>query len=298
MTRRISGCSIPMQAPPMISVTILVKNGGAKLARCLQAIFAQETRHSFEVVIVDSGSTDGTHALYRTYPVRLFEIRPQDFQFGRTRDYAVEMARGRYVVILSQDAVPANERWLNCLVAPLLADAEVAAVQGYCRLPEGEPLFYWERKGLFYFTRESERWIRDYHGIGFSNVNSAVRRSVWEKIRFGSVPMSEDKAFQQKLVAQGHRVAQAPEALVYHAHTYDVVGLTKRCLNEGLGYRAIGWRYRWWECGLDLVNPTMWLTLRYGLADREVRSVSELLFPLIRPLALLIGNRCFKRYIQ
>lgn len=287
-----------MQAPVVISVTILVKNGGAGLARCLKAIFAQETRHPFEVVIVDSGSTDGTHDVYRAYPVRLFEIRPGDFQFGRTRDYAVEMARGRYVAILSQDAVPVNERWLDCLVAPLAADPEVAAVQGYCRLPEAEPLFYWEKKGLFYFTRESQRWTRAYHGIGFSNVNSALRRSVWENIRFGCVPMSEDKAFQQKLAALGHRIAQAPEALVYHAHTYDLVGLIKRCVNEGLGCRAIGWRYRLWECGLDLVDPQMWRFLRYGLSDREIRSVSELLFPLIRPLALLIGNRLFKRYVN
>jgi glycosyltransferase involved in cell wall biosynthesis len=44
----------------LISVLIPVRNGGDELTRCLDAIAAQQVDDEFEVLMVDSGSTDGT----------------------------------------------------------------------------------------------------------------------------------------------------------------------------------------------------------------------------------------------
>jgi len=283
---------------PIVSVTILAKNGGERFVECLEAVFSQEIQYPYEVVVVDSGSTDGTQDVYQRFPVRLFKIKPEEFCFGPTRDLAIEMARGQYVAILSQDAVPINAQWLSNLVRPFDEDEMVGAVQGVECLREDLPAFYWQRKGLFYYTRDSQRWLHHYNGIGFSNVNSAVRRNVWQQVRFGSTPMSEDKAFQQRLVARGIKIAIAKDAVVSHSHSYTMVSLFKRCVNEGLGWRAIGWRYRLWECGLDLVNPYVLRRLKWGIQKGEICSAAEVLFPFIRPLAVYIGNHFVRRYVQ
>ena len=46
----------------MISIVIPVKNGGADLVRCLDGIGAQRLEAELEVVVIDSGSTDGKNS--------------------------------------------------------------------------------------------------------------------------------------------------------------------------------------------------------------------------------------------
>ena len=84
----------------VISVVIPVKNGGADLARCLAGIAAQEVGEEVEVVVIDSGSTDGSR---RACACRrggsCDEIPPEEFGHGRTRNLGVELARGDAVVL-------------------------------------------------------------------------------------------------------------------------------------------------------------------------------------------------------
>ena len=137
------------QIKPLVSIAILTKNGGKVFESCFSKIYSQVTDFAFEVVIIDSGSTDGTLEYIKRHPVRLYEIKPYEFSFGSTRDYAFSLANGQYIVTLSQDVVPANREWLSKLVGPLMKD-EADAVQGRTILPRDTELFYWEKKGLFY----------------------------------------------------------------------------------------------------------------------------------------------------
>src|SRR5205807_6709801 len=88
------------------SVLILCKNEERRIGDCLDMVFAQKGAGEFEVVVIDSGSTDRTLEIVRRHPVRLFEIPASEFHHARTRNYAAEMARGRYLVYLTADAVP------------------------------------------------------------------------------------------------------------------------------------------------------------------------------------------------
>ena len=105
------------------------QDGGEDLARCLGAIRAQALDHEPEVVVVDSGSTDGSVATAREYGARVLEIPPEEFDHGATRNLAAEAARGEVLVFISQDAEPVGDGWLAALTAPL-ADERVAGVYG------------------------------------------------------------------------------------------------------------------------------------------------------------------------
>src|SRR4029077_60648 len=217
---------------PTASITVLTKNAGPEFRATLEGIFRQECSVAFEVVVVDSGSTDGTVDLAREDPARIHTIAPGEFNFGRTRDYVFSLTRGHFIVAISQDVVPVGTAWLDKLLDPFV-DADIALVQGSERLPEDRELFYWERIGCFYYTRECQRWKAEHGGVGVSFVNCAIRRTVWEENRLSDVEVMEDKVFQAMLDARGRRICRQPRALVFHAHSYSIVSLAKRCENEG-----------------------------------------------------------------
>lgn len=113
----------------LVSIIILTKNGGKIFQKSIQKIFSQKCSLTYEVIVVDSGSTDGTIEYIKTYPVRLYTIKPHEFSFGPTRDYAFSLSKGQYIVTLSQDVVPATDNWLIKLVEPLIAN-KADVVQG------------------------------------------------------------------------------------------------------------------------------------------------------------------------
>jgi len=281
---------------PVASVTVLTKNPGHRFRATLDAIFRQECSAAFEVVMVDSGSTDGTLDLAEQYPVRIHSISPDAFNFGRTRDYVFSLARGEFIVAISQDVVPVGVSWLENLLQPFV-EQDVALVQGSEKVPEDGDLFYWEKVGGFNFTRECRRWNDNHGGVGVSFVNCAIRRSVWQENRLSDIEMMEDKVFQAMLDARGRRICWQPRALVFHAHSYSFVTLAKRCENEGLGWKIVGERYSAFDMVRDICSPRIWGVAISGLVTGQITTASELMFPLVRPLAVFFGNHFLDRYV-
>jgi len=204
---------------------------------------------------------------------------------------AAERASGEFLVFINQDAEPGDEHWLDGLVQPMLDDPGVVATQGEARERENFRRFFWGTGGpRFYFTSESEGWIRRFHGIGFSTVNCAIRRSAWERNRFGDMAMLEDKGFQRRVHITGREIVMT-SAWVLHSHDYDLAQLRKRCRDEGMGWRLVGERYPAARALRDTFVWTNYRELLRGLRAGEVRQMSELVFPLLRPLWLYLGNR-------
>src|SRR3954451_12236279 len=103
----------------LISVLIPVRNGGDELVRCLDAINSQRIDEEYEVVIMDSGSTDGSVEVGRSRGARVHEIPASEFHHGRTRNELIGFARGEVIVWTSHDAYPDSDLWLERLTARL-----------------------------------------------------------------------------------------------------------------------------------------------------------------------------------
>jgi len=279
------------------SITILTSNPGEEFKATLDAIFTQDCSFKFEVVIVDSGSIDGTLDLVKKYPIRLYSIQPNQFNFGLTRDYVFSLTRGQFIVAISQDVIPADKYWLKNLIEPF-SDPDIALVQGIVVLPKDRENFYWEKVGMFYFTRECKKWATNNNGIGVSFVNCAIRRSVWENNRLEKIEMMEDKFFQMKLSKGGYKIYREMKAMCYHGHTYTVNELIKRCTNEGLGWRIVHQRYSLLDMVRDILNLQIHRRLFNGIKTKQIKRLSELLFPLIRPFFVFFGNHFIKRYVK
>jgi rhamnosyltransferase len=95
------------------SILILCKNEAANMEPCLEAVFGPKGAGPFEVMVVDSGSTDGRVEIARRYPVRIEQIPAEAFHHAHTRNFAATLAQGEFTVYLAADALPATTGWLH-----------------------------------------------------------------------------------------------------------------------------------------------------------------------------------------
>jgi glycosyltransferase involved in cell wall biosynthesis len=227
----------------VISVVIPVKDGGLDLVRCLDAIARQRVDEEVEVVVVDSGSSDGSAQRARLAGARVHEIPPAEFTHGGARNLGAERARGDVLVFTTQDAYAPDERWLEHLVAPLRRDSMVAGVYG--RQLAHEDAVPSERYFLdfLYGPEPRTQTLDDPRGLSFettlySNVNAAVPRSVWERYRFADdLIMSEDQEWSRRVLLDGLSIVYEPRAAVRHSHAYTVAAAFRRFFDSGASAR-------------------------------------------------------------
>ena len=105
----------PLLLMSEVSVAIPVLNGGVMLEGVLAALARQTVGH--ELIVCDSGSTDGSVQLARANGAQVLEIPTAHFSHGGTRNLLMERASGQRVAFLTHDAEPADERWLERLLA-------------------------------------------------------------------------------------------------------------------------------------------------------------------------------------
>lgn len=288
---------------PRISIVLPTYNGAQDLERLLPALTAQEVEGGFEIVAIDSSSTDGTRELLERAGASVEVIAKTAFRHGATRNQAAARARGEFLVFLSQDVMPRDPCMLAELVRPFV-DARTAGV--YARvLPfaEDDPLtartvLELPEAGDQPFERDLDRvaGIQQLSGaeratfVRFNNVASSVRRAVFERIPFPDLPFGEDFAWAARVLTAGHRIRFAPDAVVYHAHAYGPAKAYERYRVDAAFHRLVhGHRLR----------PTLTSALR-GFAyevvadwrfvastDRRGRALAALRSPFLRAAQVL-----------
>jgi rhamnosyltransferase len=202
-----------------------------------------------ELVVADSGSSDGSRELARSFGATVINV--ERFSHGGTRNLLMERSRGDRVVFLTQDAVPAHARWLASLLDGFELAADVALVYGPYRARAGAPVAV---------ARELRDWFAaiapaagprvdrgaDLRGPGaatyFSDANGAVSRAAWQHVPFRDVPYAEDQALALDMLRAGYAKAYVPDAAVIHSHSYGPLGQFRRSFDEWRALREIyGW---------------------------------------------------------
>jgi glycosyltransferase involved in cell wall biosynthesis len=219
-----------------VSVVIPVKNGGPLLAEVLEAVRAQG---DVELIVTDSGSTDGSAELARAAGAELIEIAPEEFGHGRTRNLAAERSSGELICFLTQDAVP-EPGWLDAYREAFELDPRVGAAYGP-HLPFADTSPMVARDLTEFFAGFSPNGTPVLHRQGdltfLSNVNACYLRECWAELRFPDIEYSEDQAFGVTMLEAGWVKAYHPGAAVRHAHDYGVVEFMKRFFDEYRGLR-------------------------------------------------------------
>ncbi len=210
---------------PRITVLLRTLDAGDDLPLLLDRL-REQTLPPLEILVVDSGSTDGTRRRAQDAGARIVDIEPRDFTHSRSTNLGFREARGEIVAMLSQDALPVEPTWLERLTAPLAGDDGTAAAFGrQIARPGCYPLERWELERCYPDRGEP--------GVVYSNVNSAARRRDWEDTPFPEdVLIAEDRLWALERIRRGGRIAYVPEAAVLHSHTYSLRDVYRRCRAE------------------------------------------------------------------
>jgi rhamnosyltransferase len=251
----------------------------------------------FEVIVIDSGSTDGSlESVPRNDPRFRFEkIPPEQFGHGRTRNLGVGLSRAPFCAFLTQDAIPADNRWLQALVAPLQQHGDVAGVFGrHIAHPNASPFTQFELERHFNFLsrfplmklrdpdiyREFEAVRQLFHF--YSDNSSCLRKTVWYDIPYPDVSFAEDQVWAKQIIEAGYAKAYAHDSVVWHSHDYNSVEIFRRTAQESASmYREFAYYHlssffwvlprslRWTMKDVGLALRHGWLTSHPGWVLRR-----------------------------
>jgi len=218
---------------PFVSIIMRSYNEAWALHGTLPALKAQSHR-DWELIVIDSGSTDGSQELIRAMnPAHFVQITPKEYNPSRVMNHGMRLARAEYGIFLNADATPQGTEWLGPLVEALL-DPKVAACFGrQIPRPDCQAVFANDYDRCFGPNRESVHW--DHF---FSMVSSGLRRDVWAKRGFREdLQYAEDDEYTRWCRAQGYGVRYVEKSVAMHSHNYTAEQAYKRSFGDA---RAIG----------------------------------------------------------
>jgi rhamnosyltransferase len=274
-----------------VSVVIPTRNGGARFREVLTALDAQEIEGGFELVVVDSSSTDGTVEAAAAAGAVVERISPADFNHGATRNLGIARSRGRLVALLTHDSVPIGRDYLQNLLRPFeRANVDGVYARQYPR-PDCDPLLA-ERLRRWSASRsvpelnlfvpgdaEGSRKLYDklppmerFLSCAFDNVASAVRRSTWERIPFPERTFGEDVAWGREVLLAGGAIAFEPSACVEHSHRIRMFGEFQRIYCDHRNLNDL----------FEVFTVHSWHAVRHGWSSQR-RFYAELLDELHLP---------------
>jgi rhamnosyltransferase len=203
------------------------KNSADTVHQALTALFSQD-RRDFELVVVDSGSTDATLEIVRRFPCRVRCLRPEQYYPGPVLNAAVEDAQSGIIVFQNSDVVPLNGGALSALVAPFADPAVKATFARQLPRPEAETWVRRDYETAFPASGEAPSWLP------YSLPFAAMRRNAWDQQPFYSDAWgSEDTHWGHRARQRGWQVRYVPESRVMHSHNYDLRQLFGRRFIEG-----------------------------------------------------------------
>jgi len=206
------------------------------LTETLDALRLQ-TLAPHEVLVVDSSRGDGiiraldAPGVTMGVSVRRVPLPSQEFSHPRALNRGVREASGEIVSILSGDATPANERWLESLVGPLV-DAHVAGTYSRQVRRPGMPQSKAEEFRIWWRYRKQSSFKRK--DPLFSNASAAFRRDLALAIPFDESLMElEDYDWGMKVRDRGYTIVYVGDSEVYHSHSSSSLQTVRRMIYYG-----------------------------------------------------------------
>jgi rhamnosyltransferase len=200
----------PRVSAPHATAIVRAKDKAQTIERTLTLLREQTVRP--EIIVVDSGSIDGTLEIARRYADRLIEIAPEEFSYGRALNIGARAASGDVHLAISAHCFPESRDWVERSVGHYRR-ADVAGTGGARFLPDGSPL-----TEVFYQSIDHARANPFW---GFSNHASSWRASVWVEFPFDeNIVACEDREWSWRVLSAGWTIAFEPELWVGMSHAW------------------------------------------------------------------------------
>jgi rhamnosyltransferase len=223
-----------LQEDPLVSIILRSFNEAWALGSTLAALRQQEYKN-WELIVIDSGSADGSQELIRAaHPAHFVQIQPHEYNPSRVMNHGMRLARSEFGIFLNADATPQGSNWLRPL-ASTLQDPKVAAVFGrQIPRPDCQAVYACDYDRCFGPSRESVHW--DHF---FSMVSSGIRKDIWRQRGFlEKLQYAEDDEYTRWAKANGYKVLYCQDSVVIHSHNYTASQAYKRSFGDARALAA------------------------------------------------------------
>jgi glycosyltransferase involved in cell wall biosynthesis len=225
-----------------VSIIIPTKNAGKDFDITLERIRNQKGLKEINLIIVDSGSTDGTIQLSKNYGAEIYTIKPEEFNHGLTRNLGASHAAGDYILFIVQDAIPIGDYWLYNMAEVLENNDKLAAVT--CRqIPRSDADLFacfslWNHYKALEFNKDKIAWAGpNFNNLsplekrklaGLEDVCALIKKDVFERFKYSEILYAEDLELGVKLIQNGFGIAFLYSTGIIHSHNRNPSYLLKR----------------------------------------------------------------------
>jgi len=230
------------------------------IAETLDMVSRQIT--PFKLISLDNQSTDNTLDEIRKYTDRTINIPKGTYVPGRVLNQGMEASHGEFVVFLNSDCTPQDELWLKNLLAGF-TDDNVAAVFGrQIPRPDCHPILAKDTEDTYGDGSNQKYWRHC-----FSMASSAIRRSVWEEMKFDEdVQYSEDIDWTWRARQEGYEIRYAADSIVMHSHNYTLRQFYRRHYGEGRAEAVI---FDWSKWEQSFIRYSLLPYIRQIISDEK-----------------------------
>lgn len=231
-----------------VNLYIPTLNGGSRMEEVVAGILKQ-TQPINRLVIVDSGSTDGTLGYFAGIPHDVITLDKKDFDHGGTRHLAVTTYPDAEVfVFLTQDAILENADALEKMVAAFRSDPKLGMCYGR-QLPHRDAKVLESHSRIFNYPEKSQiRMFSDRERLGIRTISCSNSFACYRSVAYfdaGGFPsdniLGEDVLIAGQMILRGWAMAYLAEARVYHSHDYSIGEEFRRYFDIGVFHHDNPW---------------------------------------------------------
>ena len=221
---------------PKVSIIMRSFNEAWALGDTLAAL-KQQDYQDWELIVIDSGSSDGSEETIRAFqPAHFIQIQPHEYNPSKVMNHGMRLASTPYGIFLNADATPQGTAWLRPLVKALQSPKTAAVFGRQIPRPDCQAVFACDYERCFGPQRESAQW--DHF---FSMVSSGLRKDVWSLRGFREdLQYAEDDEYTRWCKAQGYKIEYCEESIAMHSHNYTLEQVYKRSYGDARAFAQAG----------------------------------------------------------